>query len=178
MPNLTMSQLRAQFPRPGSLTWLGLRSARKGEVISVSETRAEVGLGLVGDHRIEGKTPNHDSKRQVTLIQAEHLPVIMGLLGRDYEPFELAALLRRNLLVSGINLLALKDREFTIGEVRLVGSGPCAPCSRMEAALGHGGYNALRGHGGITARVLTAGVLRVGDVVNGDVEVMQPLQVT
>jgi MOSC domain-containing protein YiiM len=173
MSNLTMTQLRAQFPCPGNLTWIGLRSARKGEVISVNETRAEVGLGLIGDHRVEGKTPNPSSKRQITLIQAEHLPVIASLLGKDYDTFELAALLRRNLLVSGINLLALKDREFTIGEVRLVGSGPCAPCSRMEDALGPGGYNAVRGHGGITARVLTAGVIRVGDAVNGNVEALQ-----
>jgi MOSC domain-containing protein YiiM len=44
-------------------------------------------------------------------------------------------------------------------------TGPCAPCSRMEAALGPGGYAALRGHGGWCAEVLAAGALSVGDGV-------------
>jgi MOSC domain-containing protein YiiM len=74
-------------------------------------------------------------------------------------------LLRRNIAVAGINVLALKDRKFQIGDVLLEGSGPCEPCSRMEENLGPGGYNAMRGHGGITARVLEGGTIRVGDAV-------------
>jgi len=75
------------------------------------------------------------------------------------------ATLRRNVVVAGIPLIALKDRRFRIGEVLLEGTGECDPCSRMEAALGPGGYNAMRGHGGICARILEGGALRVGDAV-------------
>ena len=98
----------------------------------------------------------------MTLIQREHLNAVAHMLRLDtIEP----ALTRRNLVVAGINLLALKDQRFAIGEVVLEGTGLCEPCSRMEANLGSGGYNAMRGHGGITARVLAGGIVRIGDVV-------------
>jgi MOSC domain-containing protein YiiM len=113
------------------------------------------------DEGLRGDRYRSSGKRQVTLIQAEHLPVMASLLGVPVEP----EMLRRNLVVSGINLLALKGARFRIGEALLEGSGPCEPCSRMEAALGPGGYNTMRGHGGITARVIEGGWIRVGDAV-------------
>ena len=86
-----------------------------------------------------------------------------GLLGRDVA----AEKMRRNLVVSGVNVLSLKDQVFRVGSVILEGTGECPPCSRMEENLGPGGYQASRGHGGITARVLEGGTLRVGDPVRG-----------
>ena len=73
--------------------------------------------------------------------------------------------LRRNLVVCGLNLLALKDRRFSVGEAVLEFTGPCVPCSQMEKNLGVGGFNAMRGHGGITAKVIQAGMIRTGDAV-------------
>jgi MOSC domain-containing protein YiiM len=74
-------------------------------------------------------------------------------------------MLRRNIAVAGINLLALKSRRFTIGEAELEYTGTCDPCSFMEQTLGPGGYNAMRGHGGITARVLQGGAIALDDRV-------------
>jgi MOSC domain-containing protein YiiM len=74
-------------------------------------------------------------------------------------------LVRRNLVVSGINLFALREQRFATGTALFEGAGPCEPCSRMEMNLGAGGYNAMRGHGGIIARVLEGGVIRLDEAV-------------
>ena len=127
-------------------------------MIGLEEVQINLETGLEGD-RFKGRTGN---PRQVTLIQQEHLAVIAGCLGRDsLEP----SLLRRNIVVSGINLLALKDKYFRIGDALLEFTGLCHPCSKMERQLGEGGYNAMRGHGGITARVCEAGPVRRLDPV-------------
>jgi MOSC domain-containing protein YiiM len=164
-----LSALARTFPRAGALAALVLRPAPRALALAVASARALSGLGLEGDHRAARPARNGASPRQLTLIQAEHLDVVARLLGRAaVDPL----LLRRNLVVSGVNLLAARTLlaaapvVLRIGaDVRLEITGPCAPCSRMEEALGAGGYNAMRGHGGVTARVLCAGDLRVGDVV-------------
>jgi MOSC domain-containing protein YiiM len=156
-PDSELGRLFGQFPRAGRVQWIGLRPARDVPMQQVDSVEAEAGSGLVGD-RYKGGS----GKRGVTLIQAEHLPVIAALSGHgEIVP----ATLRRNLLVSGIPLVALKGRRFRIGEVLLEGTDDCDPCSRMEAALGPGGYNAMRGMGGLCARILEGGMIRAGDEV-------------
>jgi MOSC domain-containing protein YiiM len=157
-PQSPLATLLDTFPRAGKLEWIGLRPAPRGAVQAVNRVEVLAGLGLAGDH----KACHAGGDRQVTLIQHEHLAAVAALLARAAVPPELA---RRNLVVSGVNLLALRDRRFTIGDVLLEGTGPCDPCSRMEANLGPGGLNAMRGHGGITARVLKGGVIALGDPV-------------
>jgi MOSC domain-containing protein YiiM len=154
----TIADLKNQLPQVGCLEWIGVARERRGAIEVLQEAILQAGTGIEGEHH----ATSGNSKRQVTLIQHEHLPVVASLLHRDNVPPDR---LRRNLVVSGINLLALKDHEFRIGDVLLKGSGICAPCSLMEDNLGPGGYNAMRGHGGITAIVLEGGTIRVGDQV-------------
>ncbi len=154
----SMKELLDSLPRTGRLEWIGLSAERRCAITPVSEASVRIGTGLDGDHH----SPSGRGKRQVTLVQAEHLPAISSLLGLETVGPEL---LRRNLSISGINLLALKDRRFRVGEVLLEGTGLCHPCSRMEETFGPGGYNAVRGHGGITASVVEGGIIRLGDPV-------------
>ena len=145
----------------GRVEAIVVRGSPREVARTVESTVALAGIGLEDD-RLGQRGEAELSTRQVTLIQSEHLDVIARLARVDrVDPVGL----RRNLVVSGINLLALKDRRFSVGGVLFEGSGLCQPCSRMEAVLGAGGYNAMRGHGGITARVLQGGALRVGDAV-------------
>lgn len=153
-----IGKLLAGAVRPGAVAWIGIRPARRAPVQALPEVEAVAGRGLAGDH-YKG---NPASTRQVTLIQAEHLAAVAAFMGMD----ELSpATVRRNLVVRGINLLALKDKQFYVGDALLEMTGPCHPCSLMEEVLGEGGYNAMRGHGGITARILNGGTIRVGDPV-------------
>lgn len=153
-----LAAIRRTFSRDGRLEWIGLRPAHRQPMGPVAVVEAIVDRGLIGDRA----GARAGSKRQVTLIQAEHLPVIASLAGLvDVRP----ELLRRNLLVSDINVIALQNKRFCVGEVLLEGTGICHPCARMEETLGAGGYNAMRGHGGITAQVVNGGVIRIGDLV-------------
>ena len=146
--------MMARHARVGRLDWIGLRAARY-DPVDVVDTAQVTEDGLVGDHGRAGK-------RAVTLIQAEHLAVIAALSNNmDIAP----ATLRRNLVVSGLNLLALRKGVLRVGDAVLEIEGPCPPCSRMEKDIGPGGYNAMRGHGGWYASVVRPGVLRVGDAV-------------
>ncbi len=153
----TLRELLDQLPQRGTIQWIGIRPARLAPLESVDEIELQANMGLVGDHYA-----NLGGKRQVTLIQAEHLVAVASMLNIDVVNPETV---RRNIVVNGINLLALKDKQFLVGNAALEFTGLCHPCSRMESALGPGGYNALRGHGGITARVVHSGLARIGDAV-------------
>lgn len=145
---------------PGRLEWIGLRSARKGDVVSVAEVMALQGLGLEGDHRTS-KRPG--SGRQVTIISSEFIGQIAGHLQRNtIDP----ALLRRNLVVSGLNLNALRYQKIQIGDALLEAGALCHPCSRMEQALGDGAIAAMLGYGGLCAKVIRGGRMQLGDPVS------------
>ena len=152
-----IKELMQTIPQSGKVEWLGIRPERRGAVMTPTSVCASAEHGLEGDHY-----SGSSGKRQVTLIQAEHLLAVASIL--QHEKID-PALARRNIVVSGVNLLAFADQQFQIGEAILEMTGPCHPCSRMEENLGHGGYNAMRGHGGITARVVKSGTIQLGDTV-------------
>ena len=154
-----LQDLLDTLPQVGRVEWIGIRPSRGEPMIALESVQINLDKGLEGDS-FGGRAGN---PRQVTLIQQEHLKVVAACLHREPIP---PVLLRRNIVVSGINLLALKNKFFRIGDAVLEFSGLCHPCSKMDSQLGVGGYNAMRGHGGITAKVSEAGRVRLKDKVS------------
>jgi len=154
-PESPLASLMAAPVRPGRVEWIGIRPERRAEMRVVDSASLDTAQGLIGD-RYSGRS----GARHVTLIGREDLSAIASFLGLEVVPPQR---LRRNIVVSGLNLLALKDRRFRLGAAVLEMTGDCHPCSRMEETFGPGGYNAVRGHGGITARVCEGGEVRLGD---------------
>lgn len=151
-----LQRLLATQPQTGSVQWISVRPAR-GQLEVVEQVEALPGKGLIGD-RYRGT----NGSREVTLVQFEHLAVVAALMRREaLDP----AILRRNIAVRGISVSGLERARFRIGEAVLEGTGPCHPCSKLDQDLGHGGYVAMLGHGGITARVVEAGSIRLDDPV-------------
>lgn len=166
----TLRELTATVPQPGRIEAIVLRPARGVTAVIVDEAELIAGQGLVGDrHAARDTSSVVGQARALTLIQAEHLALLAAWTGSErIDP----VLLRRNIVVSGVNLLSLRspfaDRPllWQLGPSAIIEvSGPCEPCSRMEDALGPGGYNVMRGHGGVYARIIKGGLLRRGDML-------------
>ena len=153
----TLEALMNNLPQQGAVRWIGVRPALGQPIEVLDQVEAVVGQGLEGDRF---KARNTD--REVTLIQQEHIRAVASMLHRDeISPEDL----RRNIVVEGINLLALRGKTFGVGAMLLEYTGLAHPCSKMEEKLGPGGYNAMRGHGGITARIIESGTISLGDQV-------------
>jgi len=135
----------------GRVEGLLIRPERGKDVVVVSAWDPE---GL-DDH---GRS---ESKRAVTFIQKEHLEVVAQISGQEVQ-WEKT---RRNVLVSGINLLSLVGHRFRVGNVIFEGACLIDPCKNMEKAMGTGVYAAMVGHGGIGGRIIQNGQIHVGDEI-------------
>lgn len=166
----TLRELTSRHPNAGRVEAIYLRPGRGEPVNQVQTAQALVDKGLAGDRAaLRARSSVAAKARDITLLQAEVLPILTawaGLPGLD------AGLLRRNLLVSGLNLAAMRspfadgNNRWAIGEEVIIEiTGPCEPCSKMEGVLGNGGYNMMRGYGGLTAAVRTAGLICIGDAI-------------
>jgi MOSC domain-containing protein YiiM len=156
-PDTPLGRLITSPVRAGVVVWIGVRPARKAPLQALDVADIDEAQGLVGDHYL-----GRSQKRQVTLIASEHLAAIASYLGRaEVSPMDL----RRNIVTRGVNLLAAKESWLQIGAAVLEPTEECHPCSRMETTFGPGGYNAVRGHGGLTTRVVRGGRVRIGDAI-------------
>ena len=167
---MELRELLSRHAGEGVLRRIVLRPSRDAAAVAAEQALAIAGRGLEGDRAAQQVSrQTGGSKRQVTLFQHEHLALLAAWLGREAIAPEI---LRRNLVVSGLNLLSARSPLRGVQSVLRIGdhaafelTGPCDPCSKMERELGTGAYNAMRGHGGVTARVITDGRIALGDRV-------------
>jgi MOSC domain-containing protein YiiM len=128
--------------------------AGQAAILEVDEVKCVVGRGLEGD-RFMTADPDHDG--QVTFFAEETWE-------RMCEKFQVTdkgpGVFRRNIITRGVDLNALIGREFEIQGVRFLGTEESAPCYWMEQAFCEGAQRALKGEGGLRAKILTAGILR------------------
>jgi MOSC domain-containing protein YiiM len=147
----------------GTVESIHIASAAKGAMRSVPEVEAIPGVGLDGDRYAlkQGTFYKPEPAFELTLIEAEAIEAIK----REYEVTMRAGDARRNLVTRGVALNHLVGREFTIGGVKIRGIRLCEPCAHLQALTALPVIKALRHRGGLRAQILSAGTIRVGDVV-------------
>ena len=140
---------------------------------SVGEVRAVPGRGLEGDRYFRGRgfysgRASHGG-REVTLIEVESVEALhRGVVNADGQTLGIklsAAETRRNIATSGVPLNHLVDEEFWVGEVLLRGTRLCEPCRHLEELTQKGVLGGLIHRGGLRAKILTEGTVRVGDII-------------
>ena len=122
----------------------------------LQEVECVAGKGLVGDRFFAHQ---EGFKGQVTFFDWD---VYQALVQQFNRPDLSPSAMRRNVLVAGLDLNALIDREFELLGIRFAGSEECAPCYWMDQAIAPGAEEFMTGRGGLRARILTSGILKIG----------------
>jgi hypothetical protein len=131
------------------------KPADEHPVLAVREVECVAGRGLRGDRFFDYKP---DYKGQVTFFAAEiHDELCVLLQTWDRDP----SVYRRNIITRGVDLNTLIGVEFEIQGVRFLGCAECTPCYWMDRAFAPGAEAALKDRGGLRAKILTDGILRV-----------------
>ena len=129
-------------------------------MVSLPQVEAVAGRGLRGDrkycHDLIPDTDNH-----VTLIESEKIEDFVAATGLDFSAEDA----RRNIVTQGIELNALLDQEFYIGSVKVQTVELCEPCSYLAKRTHRAVLWGLANRGGLRCRILTGGIIRVGDTV-------------
>ncbi len=126
-------------------------------LVEVKEVECVSGRGLRGDRFFDYQ---EDYKGQVTFFSME---VFEKLCAHFSINDKSAGVLRRNIIVSGVDLLSLIGKNFEIQGVKLHGTQHCAPCNWMNVAFAPGAQEFLTENAGLRAKILSDGKITVGD---------------
>ncbi len=123
--------------------------------LEVPEIECVAGRGIKGDRFFDYK---ENYKGQVTFFSAEVFDEVCGQAGVSNK---VPGVTRRNIVTSGVDLNSLVGKHFEVQGVQFEGVAECTPCHWMNEAIGPGAEKMLQGRGGLRARILTDGKLRV-----------------
>ena len=148
-------RIRHLYVSPGH-NFFGRHGKPPGEnpTTEVPEVRCVPGSGIEGDRFFAFKD---DYQGQITFFSHE----VYERLGAELNVHDKSpGVFRRNVVCEGVDLNELKGKEFELQGVRFLGGAECTPCYWMDQAFGPGAEKALKGRGGLRARILSSGVLR------------------
>lgn len=136
---------------------------KRSPVVEVAEAFLETGLGIKGDRYYAaseaalGRGEETDIN-QVTLIDKAALDEFLSEQDSDlgYGDF------RRSIVTSGIDLNALVDKEFYLGDVKLLGTELCEPCAWLSANVHEAVLPGLVHKAGIRAVIHNSGTIKPG----------------
>jgi len=150
---------------PTVIEAIHLADAARAPVRAVLEATAVPGRGLAGDRyeRAAGTFSTWPKDHELTLVEAEVLEDLAKNHGVHFAPGET----RRNLTTRNLRLNDLVGHRFRLGpDVECVGTRLCEPCDHLERVTRRPDLcRLMAGRGGLRARILTAGTLRVGDAI-------------
>jgi MOSC domain-containing protein YiiM len=148
--------IAALYISPGH-NYFGRHGQAPGEhpLLEVPAVECVARRGLVGDRFFDYKD---DYAGQITFFAGEVYDEIRRTLDQPDRP---ASVFRRNVLTRGVDLNALIGREFEVQGVRFAGTRECSPCYWMDQAFAPGAEAWLKGRGGLRARILNSGRLKV-----------------
>ncbi len=149
-------KIAALYISPGH-NYFGHHGKPPGEhpVLPVPSVECLAGRGLAGDRFLDYKD---DYAGQITFFSGEVYDEIRQALRQRERP---AAVFRRNVLSRDADLNALIGKEFEVQGVRFLGTRECTPCYWMDQAFAAGAEAWLKGRGGLRAKILSSGWLKV-----------------
>jgi MOSC domain-containing protein YiiM len=119
--------------------------------------------GLTGDRYTEAKN-RRSPDYQVTLIELENIEAFSqatGLLLAPETP-------RRNIVTRGVRLNNLCGKRFRVGRALFEGLELCEPCNLFATRTHREVLKFFVGKGGLRARIVSGGLIRVGDSISED----------
>ena len=139
-------------------------ASKRGAPMSAEQSvEAVADAGLTGDRYSEARNrPSPDY--QVTFIELENIEAFTKATGLSLTP----EMPRRNIITRGVRLNELCGKRFRVGGARFEGLALCEPCNLFASRTHREVLKFFVGKGGLRAKIVSAGVIRVGDAIGED----------